>query len=372
MRHHVAPRMLTLSLIAVSLVGVSATPPLAARLEVVDLGTLGGPSSEATALNDAGDVVGSSTDETGAVRAFLYRDGAMLNLGTLPGGSASHATGINDLGQVVGFGGINQFGPGFREFTQGFLWDGGTMTALGALFCPCSFNQRYGTSAAYAINALGEVVGDSGTVRGESVRHVFLWQSGAMQDIGGGAGSFSVSFAYAINGSGQAAGSFDNRAALFEGGGHQDLGTLPGHTVSTGRAINASGLVVGESGAAPGSDSHAFLWDGAMHDLGTLPGDAVSQARGINTDGLVVGWSGTAGGNSRAFIWFRGMMLDLNVFLHPHSGWVLTSAAGINDRGEIAGAGLHDGQPRAFLLTWDNGSDKPALDKLLDRLKIHR
>jgi len=109
-----------------------------------------------------------------------------------------------------------------------------------------------------------------------------------------------------------------------------------------------------------------------MHDLGTLPGDAVSQARGINTDGLVVGWSGTAGGNSRAFIWFRGMMLDLNVFLHPHSGWVLTSAAGINDRGEIAGAGLHDGQPRAFLLTWDNGSDKPALDKLLDRLKIHR
>src|SRR5262245_17966926 len=148
MRNHAASRMIALSLLALSFVAVAATAPLAARFRVVDLGTLGGASSEATGLNNSGEVVGWSRDETGAARAFLYRDGAMVNLGTLPGGSASFATAINDLGQVVGYGGINEFGPQFREFTQGFFWDAGAMRPMGALFCPCSFNQRYGTSAA--------------------------------------------------------------------------------------------------------------------------------------------------------------------------------------------------------------------------------
>jgi probable HAF family extracellular repeat protein len=364
--------MLAPMLLAALLVGTTATEPLAARARVVDLGTLGGASSEATALDNSGQVVGWATDAGGAVRAFLYRDGAMLNLGTLPGGSSSQATAINEHGQVVGFGGINEHGPQFREFTQGFVWAGGTLQPLGALHCPCTVNQRYGTSAAYAINALGQAVGDSATVRGASVRHAFVWQNSAMQDIGGGAGSLFVSQAFGINGSGQVAGSFDGRAAVFQDGTHHDLGTLPGHTSSVARAINAAGVVVGESAVEPGSDFRAFLWDGAMRDLGTLPGDAVSQARGINGTGLVVGWSGTPGVSSRAFLWKGGAMHDLNGFLPAGSGWVLTSAAGINDRGEIAGVGIHDGQSRAFLLTWRPPWSPVRREKLLDLLRRPR
>jgi probable HAF family extracellular repeat protein len=44
-------------------------------------------------------------------------------------------------------------------------------------------------------------------------------------------------------------------------------------------------------------------------------------------------------------------MRDLNNLLPPNSGWELTQALGINDKGQIVGYGTHDGQIRAFLLT---------------------
>jgi autotransporter-associated beta strand protein len=56
-------------------------------------------------------------------------------------------------------------------------------------------------------------------------------------------------------------------------------------------------------------------------------------------------------------------MTDLNTLVDPGTGWILEDGRGINDRGQITGVGIHNGQEHAFLLsptnfTWTgNGSD---------------
>jgi len=319
---------------------------------ITDLGTLGGDSSEALDVNTGGQVVGWSATAGGQNHAFLYRAGAMTDLGTLPGGTSSVATAINDLSQVVGYGGINAYGPMFQEYMQGFIWRDGSMQSLGALYCPCSFNVRYGTSAAYHINIGGAAVGDSETYRGKTVRHAFLWRDGVMQDIAG-AGSTSISYAYGINAAGQVVGSYDDRACLWDNGTRRDLGTLPGHASSTARAVNSLGQAAGESVAGTGLESRAVLWDGAStRDLGALTGDPSSRANDINSLGQVVGRSGSMDGVvSRAVLWQAGAIIDLNSLIPPGSGWELKVAYGINDAGQIAGSGLHGGLRRAFLMS---------------------
>ena len=70
----------------------------------VDLGTLGGGSSQADSINNLGQITGWSLDATGATRAFVYDGGVMLDVASLRGvGSALQFgrsdtlyTGIND------------------------------------------------------------------------------------------------------------------------------------------------------------------------------------------------------------------------------------------------------------------------------------
>lgn len=329
---------------------VGAQQSAAPRYSISDLGTLGGGSSQASGLNNLSEVVGSSQTADGESHAFMYRNGQMFDVGTLPGGTTSHATAINDRGQVIGYSGINHYGPQFREWTQGFVWQDGEILALGALYCRCSFNVRYGTSRAFAIASGGEIVGDSETNRGD-VRHAFFWQNRVLGDLGAVLSRAEPSYAYDINDLGEVVGVVGGRAFLWRDGTFQDLGTLPGHAGSTARAVNSKGQVAGESVTADGGISRAVLWDQAStRDLGTLPGDNASQALDINVDGAVVGRSGVGDPTgSRAVLWTDGLAVDLNSRVTA-SGWVLSTATAINDRGQIVGVGVREGQLRAFLL----------------------
>jgi probable HAF family extracellular repeat protein len=67
--------------------------------QIRDLGTLGGSSASANAINNAGAIVGSSTTANGVTRAFLYTNGVMAQLPIV--GSAT-AQQINDDGVIVG------------------------------------------------------------------------------------------------------------------------------------------------------------------------------------------------------------------------------------------------------------------------------
>src|SRR5215208_2857749 len=82
--------------------GCLAPPATAASFTLTDLGTLGGKTSVAFAINARGQVTGwSNTAASPMPRAFLYDGTAMRDLGTL-GGATSVAFGLDDLGRVVG------------------------------------------------------------------------------------------------------------------------------------------------------------------------------------------------------------------------------------------------------------------------------
>jgi probable HAF family extracellular repeat protein len=270
--------------------------------QIIDLGSLGGNASLGIYVNDAGQVVGLSDNTTPdpfsmfgigvQIRTFVWEDGILQDIGTLGGPDA--VPGSSCSGQprnvVVGLS-YTSFTPNASTgvpTVDTFLWKDGKMIDLGNLggtmagFGPCA-NHR------------GQVINAS-TLPGDSVSHAFIWDDGVMTDLGTLGG--------------------DNSEAIW---------------------LNDAGDVVG-SADLPGSHlHHAIFWGhGKIHDLGTVSGDPCSRGRGMNARGQVVGGSSDCANFLHAFLWEEGgPMLDLNTVIPPGSGFQLTNAFNINDRGEI-------------------------------------
>jgi probable HAF family extracellular repeat protein len=137
-----------------------------------------------------------------------------------------------------------------------------------------------------------------------------------------------------------------------------DLGTLGGY--SSARDINEAGQVVGFSTTASGR--RAFLYsEGQMTDLDTLPGARSSIATDINDAGQVVGNSSTADEIGAGFLYSDGQMKDLNSLIAAGSGWYVTAARAINNKGQIAAEGRMDGQGQQHVLLLEPpGADTTA------------
>jgi probable HAF family extracellular repeat protein len=87
---------------------------------LLDLGTLGGAESLAMDINEAGEIIGKAQLDTGFYRAFVYRAGQMYNLGAL-GREDSEAISINDVGQLTGVAYNSSAGPFPLQEYIGFL-----------------------------------------------------------------------------------------------------------------------------------------------------------------------------------------------------------------------------------------------------------
>ena len=312
-----------------------------------DLGTLGGASSCALAINERGRVVGWAETPDGARHAVLWEEGRALDLGVLPGCTRSEAWDINDDGLIVGIASTDAHGA-----ERAFAWHDGRMDELPGLAAP------KGGASASAVNNLGQIVGGSLTGSAPSIPdyHAVQWEDDRVIDLDALPEGVE-SHAWDLNDSGQVAGVAQtgdgvDRAVMWVASQIVELGTLDG-VESIASAINAQGWVVGTARAA-GGFSRAFLWrDGVLSDLGTLAGGRHSRAYDVSDRGQVVGSASTSRPDApqRAFLWQDGLMADLNDLLGPESGWVLTCAHGLNTRGRVVGQGVIEGRHRAFLLT---------------------
>ncbi len=115
-------------------------------------------NSYANTINSADIAAGSFVNSDGYLHASEYSGGNVTDLGTL-GGYQSAAYGIDDNGQVVGYSYI----PGDAT-THGFIYSDNVMIDLNSLLPIAS---GWTITAAYAINGLGDVVGE-GTLNGQT------------------------------------------------------------------------------------------------------------------------------------------------------------------------------------------------------------
>jgi len=124
-------------------------------------------------------------------------------------------------------------------------------------------------------------------------------------------------------------------------------GTVAGindHQVIATTQNNGAGVQVPYLQGAGGTNSGAI-------PLGNL-GGASAVANALNNSNQVVGWSQIASGAQHAFLYTNGSMQDLNSLIPSSSGFVLTSAVGINSAGEIVAFGTNSsGQTNEYLLT---------------------
>ncbi|HEX8071923.1 MAG TPA: hypothetical protein VF546_18390 [Pyrinomonadaceae bacterium] len=316
------------------------------RYAVYDLGAF-----TPSAINESGQVVGTQGNA-----AVLYSGGTVKNISP-PGAVIAVATAINNSGRIAGDAFTCDIVDGncVNGKTRAFVYDGGAFELLGTL------GGR--DSRALGINDAGLVVGYADTAgpapNTSGQQHAFSYRAGAFDDITARMGAAS-GLAAAVNAAGDVVGFSGQPTGLFiYRNGNTTLLSISGFA----RAVNDAGLLVGGlSGNDDGSGRALTYRDGSVRTLGTLGSQyTYSTAFGVNNAGQVVGQSSFSWftrQNERAVIFEGDTPTDLNALIAPGSGWVLTSAADINDAGQIVGTGLLNGQPRAFLLA---PAGQPAL-----------
>jgi probable HAF family extracellular repeat protein len=352
------------------------------QYQISNLDSLGGTSSGGNSINDQSWVAGySRLPDNQSRHATLWRNGSLLDLGTLGGPNSSVTWNVkNTEGIIVG---ISQtaapdplgeawssaafYGPPYNVgfINLGFVWEQGQMRGLPTFV---GGNNGFATGA----NNLGQVVGwaendvhDPTCVSPQVLQfRPAMWGLGPPDQIhelplipGDTSGA-----ATAINDNGQIVGISGicdqavgrhtaRHAVLWENGGVTDIGNLGANWWNTPTAINQHGDVVGFDGDpafVEGDILHAFIWtkDNGIQALkplrGRVPQHVDSEAYGINERRQVVGVSCDADFvDCRAVVWDHGVFpTDLNDLKAPGYSARLESAKDINNLGEITGRAI--------------------------------
>ncbi|MHC5210320.1 MAG: hypothetical protein ACYTG2_06355 [Planctomycetota bacterium] len=319
------------------------------------------PWCTAYGIDDTGRTVGACLPSgSSEVLPVLFEGGAVSVLPILAGDERGYAFDINDQGLIVGSSVvILPDGAGTTTESHPILWTDGVPTDLRTLV---SVGDGSGLEAAVGINASGIIVG-SGVEASIGAARGFVFDGGTLTDIGALNGSpTGKTYPSQINdfavvvGASESTSGWDH-AFLWEAGAMTDLHVLGGIAGRSSRAfdVNRSGTVCGTADFTDDifDTRTATVWvGGTAIDLGHL-GGGEAWAAGLNDLGVVVGTSFLPGGTSTAFRWKDGIVEDLNDLIDPGAGWELKGAEDIDNDGRIVGLGIHDGAARPYVLTPD-------------------
>jgi probable HAF family extracellular repeat protein len=251
-------------------------------------GLPGADASEATGVNNLGQIVGYSSAGSGRHAVEWNAAGVVTDLGIVPGAqSISSANGINDLGEVVGLDNPTHLTVVAVRWINGQLDDFGTAEQ----------DDVEGTDA-NAVNDFGEIVGSDYLIHGLGSHRVVRWN---------------------------ADGSYVQLPYLTGAGG-----------AGSAEAINNLGVVVGSSPTTTLAQRHAVRWDqhGNVTDLGTVPGGIDSAASGINDLGAIAGSAIDANGMTHAVAWNTSGVLRV---LPALADSTYSEALAVSDAGLMVG-----------------------------------
>lgn len=243
-------------------------------------------------VNDQGDIVVQLPG-----RALLWRNGARQDLGPRFGAAA-----VNERGQIVGSSTVpivvDPSSPLPGEVAHPFLWENGVMRDLGVLaHVPCEDVGDCEWGGATDINEQGVVLGQSKGADG--VGRAFIWENGVIRDLGAFPGSWV--YPLAINDRSQVLAYVpDSVSPNFFLWDHGQTQTVMRAHVRDNRAgpiaLGPHGEVIGSR--IVGYVTQAWVWEaGTVTELG--PGTPVA----INSRGDIIGNWYPGNGTSVAILW---------------------------------------------------------------------
>jgi probable HAF family extracellular repeat protein len=288
---------------------------------VTELGTLGGGSSQAHAINDRGEVVGTSElPGDGGYHVFFWADGVMEDVGV-----TGTPNGLSDNGRVVGLA-----GDGWTTAWRPAIWEKAGTTWTQTLLEVTGPDNPW----ANGINPQGtRAVGGSENLPLVWTENAGQWTYTVLPMNG------NNGYPFDINRFDQVAGQSGTRAVAWTlANGAWTLHLLPrlaGEVLGWAWAINDAGDVVGYSQNASFVSRpvvwrrNATGWDAPI-DLGSseIEGEALS----VNSQLEVVGFGGPSG----AFVWRPSTGIAQ---LHAPRTYISAYARDINDSGQLVGYG---------------------------------
>jgi hypothetical protein len=264
-------------------------------------------------------------------------------------GGGTTVNGINNAGDVVGFSSDNASAP--TLFTNFIRNPDGTFSVLSIGGDPLAM--------ANGVNDSRSVVG------GTSSGAAFKFSGGSLTILPSVNGTTASQTAFGINNAGQIVGQYTDSATdttpgyLFSGGAYTVLSPVVNAVVTNAQGVNNDGIVTGFY-SVDGVHQHGFFYDSATQAFSfapdpNIPNLVLTQFLGLNDDGVAVGYYQTPDGSQHGFLF--NMATDAYTFLDDPfaatTGVSITQITGVNDSGEITGfyVDAATGLQRGFVAT---------------------